>query len=219
VRHPENSGRVPALAPRARTRSRISALTPRTHARDAQPPRAHAQVAPHPHQRVTSSTKSPHVYYLVNRGVSFHRLYLLSPNRLSLIRGVFTLTPPCEAGTSRSGNVADQLQSLAEGEFMASLTGLASIVSELKVVRTSLVNELRHVDAALSVLGKLSGGRSYTTGRRTLSASARKRISLAQKARWAKRAANHKAGKVRPKRTMSASPRARWAKLKAAKKK
>ena len=52
-------------------------------------------------------------------------------------------------------------------------------------------------------------------------------ISLAQKARWAKRAANNQAGKMKPKRTMSATARrkiaaaqrARWAKLKAAKKK
>jgi nucleoid-associated protein YgaU len=106
---------------------------------------------------------------------------------------------------------------------MANLMGLASIVSELKVVRTNLVNELRHVDAALSVLGKLSGGRSYTTGRHTVSASARKRMSLAQKARWAKA----KGHTPKPKRTISAAgkkriaaaQRARWAKVKAAKKK
>ena len=41
---------------------------------------------------------------------------------------------------------------------MANLTGLAGFVSKLKAVRTNLVNELRHVDAALSVLGKLGGG-------------------------------------------------------------
>jgi hypothetical protein len=34
-------------------------------------------------------------------------------------------------GTSRSGNRADPLQSLAEGEFMANLKGLASIVKPL----------------------------------------------------------------------------------------
>ena len=103
---------------------------------------------------------------------------------------------------------------------MAHLKGLASIVSELRAERTNLVSQLRHVDAALSVLGKLNGGNSYMKPRRTLTASARKRMSLAQKARWAKRAA-------RPKRTMSASARrkiaalqrARWAKLKAQQKK
>ena len=110
---------------------------------------------------------------------------------------------------------------------MANLKGLASFVSELKVVRTNLVNELRHVDAALSVLGKLNAGRSDTKPRHTLSASARKRISLAQKARWAKRSANDQAGKMKPKRTISAAGRkriaaahgARWAKVKAQQKK
>jgi hypothetical protein len=58
-----------------------------------------------------------------------------------------------------------------------------------------------------------------------MSASARKRISLAQKARWARRAAKQ-TGKMKTKRTMSASARrkiaaaqrARWAKVKAQKK-
>jgi hypothetical protein len=105
---------------------------------------------------------------------------------------------------------------------MANLKGLASIVSELRAERTNLVNQLRHVDAALSVLGKLKGGSFYTKPRRTLSASARKRIGLAQKARWAKA----KGHAPKPKRTISAAgrrkiaaaQRARWAKLKAEKK-
>ena len=109
---------------------------------------------------------------------------------------------------------------------MTNLKGLASFVSELKVVRTNLVVELRHVDAALSVLGKLGGGGSYTKRGHTMSASARRRMSLAQKARWAKKTASDKAGKAKPKRTISAAgrkrivaaQRARWAKLRAAKK-
>jgi nucleoid-associated protein YgaU len=100
---------------------------------------------------------------------------------------------------------------------VANLNGLATIVSELRSERTHLVNQLRHVDAALSVLGKVDGGRSFAKPQRTLSAAAgRKRISIAQKARWAK-----------PKRTMSASARrkiaaaqrSRWAKVKAQQKK
>jgi hypothetical protein len=100
---------------------------------------------------------------------------------------------------------------------MANLMGLASIVSELRAERTNLVDRLRHVDAALSVLGKLNGGSSHT-----LSASTRKRMSLAQKARWAKA----KGQAPKPKRTISAAgrkriaaaQRARWAKVRAAKK-
>jgi hypothetical protein len=109
---------------------------------------------------------------------------------------------------------------------MANLKGLGSLVSELRVERTHLVNQLKHVDAALSVLGKLSGGSSYTTPRRTLSAAARKKISLAQRARWAKRRTNNQANTTQPKRTMSAAARrkiaafqrVRWAKLKQQKK-
>jgi hypothetical protein len=107
---------------------------------------------------------------------------------------------------------------------MANLKGLASIVSELRAERTNLVNQLKRVDAALPVLGKLNGG-SYTKPRRTLSASARRRISLAQKARWAKQKTSGQS--ARPKRTISAAgrrriaaaQRARWAKVKAQKKK
>jgi len=105
---------------------------------------------------------------------------------------------------------------------MANLKGLASIVSELKLVRTNLVNELRHVDAALSVLGKLKGGSNSNKPRHTMSASARKRMNLAQKARWAKA----KGRAPKPKRTISAAgrkriaaaQRARWAKLRAGRK-
>jgi hypothetical protein len=68
---------------------------------------------------------------------------------------------------------------------MANLTGLAGFVSELRAVRTTLVNELRHVDTALSVLGKFGGGSNYTKPKRGVPALARKRMSLAQKARWA----------------------------------
>jgi len=70
---------------------------------------------------------------------------------------------------------------------MPNLKGLESVVSQLRGERTSLLNQLRHVDAALSVLGKLNGGSSYTKPRRRrLSVAARKKIAAAQRARWAK---------------------------------
>jgi hypothetical protein len=102
---------------------------------------------------------------------------------------------------------------------MANLTGLASFVSALRVERTNLLDRLRHVDAALSVLGKLGGGRNSTKPKHSMSASTRKRMSLAQKARWAKA----KGLVPKPKRTISAagrkriaaSQRARWAKVRA----
>jgi len=113
---------------------------------------------------------------------------------------------------------------------MTHLDGLVRIVRELRVERANLVNELKHVDAALAVLGKLDGGSSYTKPRRKLSASARKRISLAQKKRWAQPRNGSKpaattalvkrtrkissAGKKR----IAAAARVRWAKFRAAKK-
>jgi hypothetical protein len=107
---------------------------------------------------------------------------------------------------------------------MGNLQGLVSIVSELRAERTNLVTQLKHVDAALAVLGKLNGGSSYTKPRHTLSAAARKKISLAQKARWAKK--NGQVSAVEPKRTISAAgrrkiaafQRARWAKARQQKK-
>ena len=109
---------------------------------------------------------------------------------------------------------------------MSSLRGLLSIVLELKKERANLVNELRHVDAAISVLGKLNGGRTEVKATRTISASGRKRIAAAQRARWAKlKAKNVLSIATKPgQRTMSASARrkiaaaqrARWAKVKRA---
>jgi len=106
---------------------------------------------------------------------------------------------------------------------MANLKGLAGFVSELKSTRTNLAKELRHVDAALSVLGKLGGGSNHTRPKHSFSASTRRRMSLAQKARWAKA----KGHAPKPKHTISAAgrkriaaaQRARWAKLKAGNKK
>ena len=78
---------------------------------------------------------------------------------------------------------------------MANLKGLASFVAELRAIKANLVNELRHVDAALSVLGKLGGGGANRATnvpvgtarpKRTMSASARRKIAAAQRTRWAK---------------------------------
>jgi hypothetical protein len=111
---------------------------------------------------------------------------------------------------------------------MANLNALASIVSELRAERTNLVDQLKHVDAALSVLGKLDGGNNFPTPRRrAFSASTRRKMRLAQKARWAKKTANIQPKTTKPKSTLSAAgrkriaefQRARWAKWKAQQKK
>lgn len=111
---------------------------------------------------------------------------------------------------------------------MRNLKGLESIVTELRAERGHLVNNLRHVDAALAVLGKLEGGKFATESRRTVSLTARRRMAASQKARWAKAkgsssgTTNGGAGASRAPRRLSeatrrkiaAAQRARWAKLK-----
>jgi hypothetical protein len=110
---------------------------------------------------------------------------------------------------------------------MAKLKGLESVVSQLREERANLANDLGHVDAALLVLGTLNVGRAAEP-RRTLSASGRRNIAAAQKARWAKVRAKHvvsiakgaKPGKRKMsasvRRKIAAAQRARWAKVKRA---
>src|SRR5579872_7003184 len=116
---------------------------------------------------------------------------------------------------------------------MPKLEGLGNIVTELRAERAHLVNNLRHVDAALAVLGKMEGGKFATVSRRSLSATARRKMAAAQKARWAKvkrqsqTATGGKTSTARPRRTLSAAARrkiaaaqrARWAKVRAAQQK
>jgi hypothetical protein len=99
-----------------------------------------------------------------------------------------TASPWQEEGRSAVPAGCDVFAKISlRGGFMSNLKGLESIVSQLRVERTGLVNQLRHVDAALSVLGKLDNGMSYTKPRRRrLSVVARKKIAAAQKARWAR---------------------------------
>jgi hypothetical protein len=107
---------------------------------------------------------------------------------------------------------------------MANLKGLESVVLELREQRTNLVNDLKRVDGALSALGSLNGSNNHAQPRRKMSASGRRRIAAAQRARWAKVRAQNivSIAPKRAKRTMSASARrkiaaaqrARWAKVK-----
>jgi hypothetical protein len=72
------------------------------------------------------------------------------------------------------------------------MRSLSQIVSELEAKRDSVQRELTRLNTAISALrGASTLGGSRTTGtasprpRRTMSASARKRIADAQRARWA----------------------------------
>jgi hypothetical protein len=75
---------------------------------------------------------------------------------------------------------------------MATLKGLKAIVLQLREQRANFVNQIRHVDAALVVLGKLKGRSSIAKPVRKMSGAARRRIVAAQKARWAKWRSNKK---------------------------
>ena len=93
------------------------------------------------------------------------------------------------------------------------MTSLSIVVKHLKKEHEHLQNQLQRVDAAIAAL--LSAN---SNGTHTMSAAGRRRISLAQKARWAKQRT------AKPKRTISAAERkritpaqrARWAKVKSA---
>ena len=113
---------------------------------------------------------------------------------------------------------------------MPILKGLENIVTELRAERAHLVNNLRHVDAALAVLGKLEGGKFATESRRTVSAAARRKMAAAQKARWEKikkvlpsasaaasgnSAKNKRKPSAAARRKMAIAQRARWAKVRA----
>ena len=80
---------------------------------------------------------------------------------------------------------------------------------QLKKERVRLQDQLHRVTAALTAFGRVylhgTGTKAVAGGnKRTMSAAARQKISLAQKARWAKR-------KGTPKRTISAAGRRRIA--------
>jgi hypothetical protein len=104
---------------------------------------------------------------------------------------------------------------------------LTNVVHQLRKERDRAQREVHRINAALAALGSLSA-RGSKHGTRTMSAAARRKISLAQKRRWAKRAANGQAaGNAKPKRTISAAgrrriaaaQRLRWAKVKGQQKK
>jgi hypothetical protein len=61
------------------------------------------------------------------------------------------------------------------------MANLSAVVSQLKKERERVHKEVQRIDAALSALGSSTNGT-----RPRMSAVARRRISLAQKARWAK---------------------------------
>jgi|SRR5580700_7210661 hypothetical protein len=92
-------------------------------------------------------------------------------------------------------------------------TLLQSVVGQLQKERVRLEDELHRVTAAITAFGKvyLAGSKSKpaaTRKSRTMSVAARKKIAVAQKARWAKiKAEKLKAEKTKPNKTNAAKRR------------
>ncbi|OLC24861.1 MAG: hypothetical protein AUH71_02090 [Thaumarchaeota archaeon 13_1_40CM_4_48_7] len=116
-----------------------------------------------------------------------------------------------------------------EGDLMANI---AEMVKELQQQRDRLDQAIGALTPLAGIIKTSSAQGGAGGPRRTLSAAARRKVSLAQKARWARLRAENSAKSqpniVNPgKRTMSAaarrkiaaSQRARWAKLRAKQKK
>ena len=94
------------------------------------------------------------------------------------------------------------------------------ILAQLRAARDKAAFELGRLEAAISALsGRASRSIKSNRVRRKMSAAARRKISMAQKARWAKR--HNGQASLRPKRDvsetsrrkMAAAQRARWARF------
>src|ERR1700693_2331116 len=111
-------------------------------------------------------------------------------------------TSPPRIKFARPGSAWTPQRIIKEGHRKLSLEPHHAKIPPMSIdgIVKELQEERNRIDAAIKALTTLSGSSPKFTGRRTLSASARRKISLAQKARWAKRA-SHGTGTATPKRT------------------
>src|SRR4051812_43761031 len=100
-------------------------------------------------------------------------------------------------------------------------------MANLNAILTELQQERDRLEQAIAALTSLNHSTPRPSRGHTMSAAARRRISAAQKARWAKVKAKSTPGSARPKRRIStagiarirAAANARWARVRAGKKK
>ena len=102
------------------------------------------------------------------------------------------------------------------------MANLSGIVQALKDERDRVEKQLSALNAALTAFVGVYGGKAPTIGaaktKHRVSAAARRKMSLAQKARWAKATAKPvRRMSAAARRKIAAAQRARWAKLKAKK--
>ena len=97
------------------------------------------------------------------------------------------------------------------------MTNLSAVLKSLKKERDLVERRLSGLNAAIAAFVGVYGGAAKRRSRRTLSASGRKRIAAAQRARWAKVRGQTKTGRrtmsASARRKIAAAQRARWAKL------
>ncbi len=101
-------------------------------------------------------------------------------------------------------------------------------MADLAGVLKELEQERRRLDQAITVIGELvgrsgEGGQTTAKAPRTLSAAARRKISIAQKSRWARtRRITSTPGRIMSqsaRKKIAAAQRARWAKWRGSQKK
>ena len=104
------------------------------------------------------------------------------------------------------------------------MANLDAVLEQLRDERSHAQTQLDRLDRAISFLEGSGGTGSAITrrsGRRTMSADARKRIAEAQRRRWAKAKGSGRKRTLSPaaRRRIVAAQKARWAKFRAEKKK
>ncbi len=70
------------------------------------------------------------------------------------------------------------------------MVDISRVVRELKIKRSKIQSELKSLDDAIDALDELDRARPIP--RRRISLAARRRIAIAQKARWTKWRARHR---------------------------
>ena len=104
------------------------------------------------------------------------------------------------------------------------MANLDAVLEQLRNERAQAQTQLDQLDRAISVLeggGRSSSAITRRSGRRTMSADARRRIAEAQRRRWARVKGSGTKRTLSPaaRRRIAAAQKTRWAKFRAEKKK
>ena len=101
------------------------------------------------------------------------------------------------------------------------MTSLISALEQLRAERRKAQTQVQKLDQAISAIESLNGSvASRTTGARIISVEARRKMSLAQKARRARERGNNGTAARKPlsvaaRKKIASAQRARWAKFRA----